>query len=222
MKTTKITKGLRLLFFTVSSLNIVCIILNNSILEMIFKPMITLSLIALYYFTVNKKNKWYVVALFFSFLGDVLLMDKNNLFLYGISAFLITQLLYIKIIISTLKESSFVQKIMAFIPFIIFFFLLLMLLKDNLNQFLIPVIIYGMTISFFGGISLLNYLTTKTKITQLLLLGAILFISSDSMIALHKFNEPKSFYPTTIMIAYILAQYLIYNYVSNSTENQNT
>lgn len=212
-KITEIRLGLTILFWIVSLLEIVGVVLHNTQLQLVFKPMIMLSLIALYYFSIEKVNKWYSIALLFSFFGDVLLLDKNNMFLYGIAAFLITQLLYIKIINSQLQKSDFKQKSKAFVPFILFFILLLIVVKENLGSFLVPVVVYGIAISFFGAMALLNYLIRKTKRTQWLLFGAILFISSDSMIALHKFHEPKSFYPTAIMVTYILAQYLIYNYM---------
>ncbi|MBL4643249.1 MAG: hypothetical protein JKY44_06630, partial [Flavobacteriaceae bacterium] len=38
---------------------------------------------------------------------------------------------------------------------------------------------------------------------------AILFILSDSLIALNKFYEPNELYGVTIMITYIFAQFLI-------------
>jgi len=218
MKTNNITKGLTFLFFTVSILDIIGVAIHNSMLQAIFKPMIILSLMALYYFSVEKKNNWYLLALAFSFLGDVLLMDKNNLFLYGIAAFLLSQILYIKIIGSQLKPSSLKQKITAIIPFLIYVIILLSILKSNLGEFLIPVVIYGITISIFGVVSLLNYFVSKTKISQVLLFGVILFILSDSMIALNKFHEAKAYYGVAIMITYILAQYLIFRFMVNKKD----
>jgi uncharacterized membrane protein YhhN len=43
----------------------------------------------------------------------------------------------------------------------------------------------------------------------ILLSGALLFIASDSMIALNKFYSPHMIYPVAIMLTYALAQYLI-------------
>ncbi|MCK5637222.1 MAG: hypothetical protein KAH67_00845 [Flavobacteriaceae bacterium] len=120
MQKNNLTKGLTILFFTVSLLDIIGVAINNSWLQVIFKPMIILSLMALYYFSVDKKSNWYLLALAFSFLGDVLLMDKNNLFLYGIAAFLISQILFIKLIGSQLKPSSLKHKITAILPFLIY------------------------------------------------------------------------------------------------------
>jgi len=198
------------LFFAVSFLDILGVVLQHELLQNIFKPMIILSLIALYFVSVTAKNYWYILALAFSFLGDVLLLDKNNLFLFGIAAFLLTQLLYIKIIWKHIKESTFQQKWLAAIPFVLYLAVLLFILHDNLNEYLIPVVIYGSAISVFGMIALLNYIVDTNKINRILLVGAILFIASDSMIALNKFYQERPFYGFAIMTTYVLAQYLIY------------
>ncbi len=213
MKTNTITKALTIFFFTVSILDIVGLAFNNSLLRTIFKPLIVLSLMALYYFSSNKKNHWYLVALLFSFFGDVLLMDKNNLFLFGIAAFLVTQIIYIYIILKQLKKPSFFHKYLYAFLFVNYAVYLLSLLKPNLGELFYPVLVYGITISVFGLVATLNYVTKRTTATFFLMLGAILFVASDSMIALHKFHEPKSFYPITIMITYVLAQYLIYQFI---------
>jgi uncharacterized membrane protein YhhN len=209
---------LTILFFTVSFLDVLGVFLHHDLMQHIFKPMIILSLMALYYTSVTTKNYWYLLALAFSFLGDVLLLDKNNLFLFGIAAFLLTQLLYIKIIGKQIKEASFQQKLVAIIPFVIYLVTLLFILYDNLNEFLIPVIIYGAAISVFGMVALLNYVVDSSKINRVLLIGATLFIASDSMIALNKFYEEKSFYGVAIMMTYVLAQYLIYLFMKEELE----
>ncbi len=210
MKTNKLTKLFTILFFMVSFLDILGVVLQHDLLQNIFKPMIILSLISLYFVSVTTKNYWYVLALAFSFLGDVLLLDKNDLFLIGIAAFLLTQLLYIKIIWKLIKRSTVSQKLIAVIPFLIYLFILLFILHDNLNEFLIPVVVYGSAISVFGIVALLNYVVDKSENNRVLLFGAILFIASDSMIALNKFYQEKPFYGIAIMTTYVLAQYLIY------------
>ena len=95
---------------------------------------------------------------------------------------------------------------------------LLVLLKPNLGELFYPVLVYGITISIFGLVATLNYVTKRTTPALFLVLGAVLFIASDSMIALHKFHEPKLFYPVAIMITYVLAQYLIYRFISSGVE----
>ncbi|MCK5677242.1 MAG: hypothetical protein KAH72_02020, partial [Flavobacteriaceae bacterium] len=133
MKSNNITKGLTVVFFAVSIIEIIGVYLNNSLLQTVFKPMIIISLMALYYFSVDKKNNWYILALAFSFLGDVLLMDKNNLFLFGIAAFLITQIIYIVIIVKQMEKPSFFHKYLYAFLFVNYVVYLLVLLKPNLG-----------------------------------------------------------------------------------------
>lgn len=218
MKTKGIEKTLTLLFFTVSVIDIIGVALNNSWLQTIFKPAIIPSLIALYYFSSEKKNNWYLIALVFSFLGDVLLMDKDNLFLYGIAAFLLTQILYIFIIVRQMQRPSNFHKYLYAFLFVNYVVYLMTLLKPNLGDFYYPVLVYGIAISIFGLVATLNYVSKRTRPALYLMLGAMLFIASDSMIALNKFHFAKAFYPVAIMITYILAQYLIYRFMNKEVQ----
>ena len=103
--------------------------------------------------------------------------------------------------------------IMAGVPFLLLFLVLMNVLFAGLGSMKIPVIIYAMTISFFGIVSLLLYLQSKTKISLLLLVGVLIFISSDTILALNLFYKTQSFYPLLIMMTYVLAQYLICRFV---------
>ena len=197
------------IFLLVSLVDIIAILNSNSLWQTIAKPLIIPALLAYYITSSKSRNKFYILALIFSFVGDVLLLDKSNMFLFGIGAFLITQVLYIYIFSKGLKESPKGKMILAFLPFLVFFLVLIGVLKPGLKDFFVPVVIYGAAISVFGSISLLKYLVKKDSVNLKLCLGAAIFIVSDSLIALHKFHEPRSIYPVAIMLTYIIAQYLI-------------
>ena len=209
------TKNLTILFFVVAISDVIGIIFNITWLQIVSKPLIIVTLIVLYYFSAEQRNNWYLLALFFSFLGDVFLLDKTGYFLLGIGSFLITQIIFIKLIISQLRKVRVHHIIITLLPFVVYFTVLISTIKENLTEFFIPVVIYGITISFFGMVSLLNYFINKSKRSVVLLIGAVLFIASDSMIALNKFHEPRIIYPVAIMITYIFAQYLIYRFMRN-------
>ncbi len=87
--------------------------------------------------------------------------------------------------------------------FLVYFIVLITVLKPGLQDFLIPVLIYGLAISLFGTVALLNYLIKRDVISLRLFTGAVLFILSDSLIAFNKFHHERSFYPVIIMITYI-------------------
>jgi uncharacterized membrane protein YhhN len=218
----KLSKVLITVFLIVSILDIIAVAMDYPVMQAVFKPMIMLSLMAAYYFSVTKINPWYLLAMAFSFLGDVLLMDKNNLFLAGIAAFLGTQLIYIFIIKKRLRKSRARDLLISIVPFLIFYSLLISVLQKNLGTLTVPVMVYGMAISIFGMAALLLYLQNKNSITRMLLMGAILFIVSDSMIALQKFHAARTWYPVVIMATYVMAQFLIFRFMIASEKTGDT
>lgn len=198
------------LFVLVVALDIIGILTGNQLMRFIFKPMIMLLLMMYYSVIIEPENKLYLAVLFFSFLGDVfLLFDSKLNFMLGLASFLMAHILLIKIVVGVLRKSSLSQKITAIIPFAIIFSGLIFLLKDNLGELLLPVIIYAFVITTFGVVSLLNYLTEKSIPNLLLLCGATFFMLSDSTLAINKFYQSEAYFPTFIMVTYVLAEYLI-------------
>ncbi|ARV14733.1 hypothetical protein BTO07_06030 [Polaribacter sp. SA4-12] len=181
----------------------------NETLGALTKPFITILLAVVYLSAVKKPSFWYISALFFSFWGDTFLLFKDQFFLFGLVSFLMAHILYIKISSGYLRKIGFTKIITASIPFVLVFGSIVLLIKDNLGDMLIPVIIYGIIISAFGTLTLLNYLQQKTTENLWLFLGALIFIISDSFLAVNKFHEAREMYGVTIMVTYIVAQYLI-------------
>lgn len=206
-KQTKITIAsiafLAIVIFHISGL------LFNDTIAFFTKPFLMVSLVVVYLFSVKKPSFWFVSALFFSFWGDVFLLFKEEFFLYGLASFLMAHILYIKITAGFLKKASYKNILFSSIPFVIVLLSLLFLIKDNLGEMLIPVIIYGITICTFGAVAMLNYIQERNTENLWLFLGAVFFITSDSLIAINRFYEPKEIYAISIMITYIVAQYLI-------------
>jgi uncharacterized membrane protein YhhN len=198
-------------FVLASMMDIIGIIFSIPILIYIFKPLIVFSLLFLYVFSLPKRLKWYVIALEFSFFGDVLLMFNGELFfILGLVSFLLAHILFIKIVIDRIGKTTLKQILTASIPFTFVFGLLIYTLKDSLNELLIPVIVYGLTISIFGTVSLIDYRNTKSDTSLLMLMGAIFFMISDSVLAINKFQYSTHFFQVLIMVTYIFAQYLIF------------
>ncbi|MDD3720920.1 MAG: lysoplasmalogenase [Lutibacter sp.] len=206
-------------FILVSVLDIIGIVFKVDSLLYIFKPLIMLALLFLYTRSVFETNKWYSTALIFSFFGDVFLIYSGQLsFKIGLISFLIAHILFIKIVMSRIKNVSFLNILTAIIPFGIFLLLFIYTLKDSLGELFMPVIIYGFTISMFGVVSLINYLETKSNKSIWMLIGAIIFMMSDTFLAINKFYLSKEIFAVFIMGTYIIAQYLIYRSMILVTE----
>jgi uncharacterized membrane protein YhhN len=206
-------------FVLASILDIVGIIFEMQILVYIFKPLIIFSLLFLYVFSLPKRIKWYVMALELSFFGDVLLLFSGELFFMGgLVSFLMAHFLFIKIVISRIKEVNFLKALFSAIPFLAVFGLLIFTLKDSLHEMLAPVVIYGLTIATFGAVSFLDFLNTKSKKSLLMLFGAVVFMISDSLLAINKFYNPAHILEVFVMVTYVLAQYLIFMSMISETE----
>ncbi|MFT4610948.1 MAG: putative membrane protein YhhN [Glaciecola sp.] len=180
----------------------------------IFKPAIVISLLIFFWIKsegLDKKLQLIITsALVFSLIGDILLMFVDvspNYFLFGLVAFLLAHVMYV---IAFLKHRNKTVNSFGFLTFLILYAAgLFYLLKDGLNEMLIPVTIYmlvilSMSIAAFlrqGNIPKLSY--------TLVLLGALFFMMSDSILAVNKFYAPLAYSNISIMVTYALAQYLI-------------
>ena len=207
-KQTKITIA-TIVFLIVAIADVYAVITQNKSVEMIFKPLLMTTLAVVYLVSVKKPNFWLLSALFFSFWGDVFLLDKAKFFVFGLASFLVAHILYIKISAGYLQKELTAKIITSALPFVVLFAGLLMLIYPNLGEMLLPVLVYGIAISTFGALALLNYRQEKSTANSWLLLGAILFIASDSLIALNNFYTPKRLFDISIITLYVVSQYLI-------------
>lgn len=197
------------IYFVVTALDLIGVGLHKEWLVLICKPLMMTSLMAFYWVVSSRRSKLYLGALFFSLLGDIFLLDKEGMFLLGIGAFLITQILFIVLVLKRASAFSIPKLILSSIPFLIYLILLMQTLAPKLDDLYYPVLIYGSVISLFGITALNYHLNHRNANSRILLTGAILFIGSDSMIALNNFYSPHMIYPVAIMLTYALAQYLI-------------
>ncbi|MCD8447886.1 lysoplasmalogenase [Tenacibaculum finnmarkense] len=201
-----------IIFLIIAILDVYAVITQHKSLEIICKPLLMTSLVIVYLVSLKKGEKanfWLVSALFFSFWGDVFLLDKTNYFVFGLGSFLVAHIMYIKMTANFLKKTAVIQIVKSAVIFVALFVTIFLLIKDNLGEMLVPVLVYGTAISGFGTCALLNYQQEKSTENTVLLLGAILFIASDSGIALNNFYSPTHFFDIAIIILYVLAQFLI-------------
>ena len=198
------------LFFIAAIADIWGIITVNEMLKTIAKPMLLTMLVLVYLASVRKPIFWYVLGMLFSYLGDVLLMFQGeNFFMFGLASFLFAHVIYIKVTARFLPKDLTVKMISSAFPFVVFLAVLMYLIYPNLGDLLIPVFVYAITIATFGSVAFLNYRSEKSTENLWLFIGALIFILSDSLLALNKFYEPNEIYGVSIMITYILAQFLI-------------
>ena len=163
----------------------------------------------------SKLFKWTSFALFFSWMGDILLIFQGSnaiYFLLGLSAFLIAHISYIAVFRVSrnpepgMKFKSWLLPISLLSIYLVFLFAGI---GPGLHEYTVPVILYTAAIS---GMLLSAFSRSGGTVRQsfvLVLTGATLFILSDSMIAINKFWMPIADAGAWIMLTYGSAQYLI-------------
>jgi uncharacterized membrane protein YhhN len=147
-----------------------------------------------------------LAALLFSCFGDTFLMFQRqnpNFFLLGLGSFLVAQVIY-TIIFQKENKVQYLKRL----PFLLYTVVLLNILISKIPaDFKIPILVYSLAITLMGIKAMERQ--TNTKSYQFVLIGAISFIISDSLIAINKFAFAIPFPDILIMATYILAQYLI-------------
>lgn len=180
----------------------------------ITKPSLLIALI-FYFYTQSKglRPKTRIVtllALIFSLLGDILLMfvgQSPDYFILGLMSFLLAHICYCLVfLISRNPKTNFAGATAVLCSYA---FGLFYLLKDGLGNLLIPVLIYMVVILMMVMTAFLRQKKVPTKSFILVFIGALLFVISDSILALNKFYMPLKFSGMSIMLSYALAQYLI-------------
>ncbi|REE07931.1 YhhN-like protein [Winogradskyella pacifica] len=180
----------------------------------IAKPAIVISLIVFFLNTSESLPKTIkngtLLALVFSVLGDILLMfvDKSpHFFTLGLVAFLTAHLMYVLVFLKHRNKQKsplgFIAVLLVYAASLFYF------LNGNLGNMFIPVVIYMLVILSMATAAYLRKDTVNILSYGLVFLGALLFMVSDSILALNKFYAPLNYSDFSIMITYALAQYLI-------------
>lgn len=206
-KKTKIVVA-TILFFIVSVADTFAVVFQNKTMEIVFKPLLMISLLVVYFFSIKKVNWWLVLGLLFAFLGDVLLLADQSYFVFGVASFLVTHVLYIKIIVGFLEKKSFTRMVLSIVPYMTYFLTIMYVVFDNLKDMLIPVAEYGLVVSIYGAVTFLNYQQEKSKGNLLLFFSAMFFVIADGFIILNIYYEYNKILDFFVILLYITAQYL--------------
>lgn len=190
--------------------------MNNSWMEYISKPLIIISLVSYFMYQTTaiavQLKKWILVALFFSWTGDVLLMFQQQdslFFLLGLSAFLIAHIFYIVFFHQVRIKEKISHHAWLLVPVVVYYATLITILSPYLAEMKLPVRIYGIVISIMLMLALHMLYIRNKKAGQLMMTGALLFIVSDSVLAVNKFYRSFEAAGAAIMLTYGLAQLFI-------------
>lgn len=182
------------------------------------KPMITISLMIFFLYRTKLTGRFakrIFIGLFMGLVGDTMLMfaDTSQMFfMYGLLAFLLGHVAYITAFYLDFKRvKSFINQIsiMAIIIFSVYCVAYFLVLNPYLAEMKYPVLAYAIVIAIMGVFALCRYNTVGEVSFKFVLIGALLFLLSDSALGINKFVITFDYSGIVIMATYMLAQYLI-------------
>lgn len=209
-------KKVSLLVFFVAMIGVLfSTIVDIRWLHLVTKPLIMSSLFIHYIFASQPENRSRMVmlAIICSLAGDVLLMNADY-FVPGLSAFLLGHIFYISAYRQHQADETSdalrgIHRVRLAFPIILAGSGLVVILYPVLGSMRIPVMGYALVITVMAIVALFRYGRTSTASFWMVFGGAVLFMISDSIIAISKFLSPVAFSGFLIMLTYGSAQFLI-------------
>ena len=208
-----------LLFIILFYITYLSLLISGSEFAMWLKPFLVPSLLLLFLESPKKVlDRTLIGAIGFSAIGDLLLIfDGRSFFILGLLSFLLAHLFYIWIFkkrsnaITLNIKNSFLGVIM-----LVYYVALMSYLWPHLGEMRIPVMVYGLVISSMLWMAAM--LVTKPW-GWLLVMGAVLFVVSDSLLSVRLFVNAFDYDAFWVMLTYLSAQLcLVYGLFSAEDE----
>lgn len=176
----------------------------------IFKPLTMVFVISIAAWGAAGQHNGYrsliIAGLCCSIVGDVFLMLPSDRFVPGLLSFLIAHLFYIAAFWSRSRRVSSAWPAAVCASYGI---LMLWFLFSNLGDMKLPVSIYLIVILVMAWQALSWWSMNGKSGSAFAALGAVLFVASDSIIAISRFYDRIRFSDVLIMATYFSAQWLI-------------
>jgi len=214
------SKAILIFYIIIGALQVIGILWQITLLHQSLKVLLMPVLAFYLWNSIEEKSKnnlflLSILALAFSYSGDIILMIPGNnplFFIGGLVSFLVAHLFYTKLFttLSPLNKNILKKNPIWIIAIILFLTAFLSYLVPKIDTTLkIPVIVYALIICTM----LISTLNLKEKIGKrphnMIVAGAILFVLSDSILAIIKFDPTfrgMTFMHALVMLTYISAQ----------------
>lgn len=204
------------IYIIFSTLYLLILLLGHENLDLFLKPaLVPLLGFGVYFHQKFPSRKTLLIALLFSWIGDVILLFADIAeiyFILGLVAFLISHIAYCVLFNKQITGEIQINKFLFGIGSIIIAFYLVamvLFLMPDLGDLKIPVIVYAAVISTMLLFAFNGSLIWKKPGSLYVFLGAVVFVISDSILAIDKFHAPIEKSSFFIMLTYLVAQYLL-------------
>lgn len=176
----------------------------------VFKPLTTVAILTLALERPGGQGGWYALAvavgLTLSLAGDVFLMLPGDRFVAGLGAFFLAHVAYIAAFAAGMVVASTAWPLLALAAFVV---AMTMILWPRAGALKWPVLAYELIIVAMAWRAWERWAQTASPLAFLALAGALLFVVSDSALALNRFARPFHGSGLVVLSSYYVAQWLI-------------
>lgn len=202
------------IFIIVTSIHLYASLKQDKKLRNQTKPFILLSLLGFYLLAAQTPSTWIILALIFSWLGDVLLMPKGvKWFTAGGICFMISHVFFI---LGYMKEVDFaaIPVWLVILLAVLFFAAVTCIfskLKPHLPKALFyPMYLYLLINGAMNCFAIFRWVSFPAAATVITAIGAILFFISDSSLFFVRFNKDSRLKTHfLVMLTYSIGEFLI-------------
>lgn len=164
------------------------------------------------------------IVMFICMIGDIFIEldhsdETDRSFLLGLGSFLIAHAGFIKVFYQPVTAAALVV-----LPFVLAYYVYLMnrlyfKIEEGMR---IPVLVYGMFICGMGFFAINRFFSNTSTFTSRLfsLLGALVFVVSDSLLGIDRFDTPLKEAKFLVFITYYVA--MVFNTLSAIADKEKT
>ena len=145
------------------------------------------------------QRAWFVLALVLSLAGDVFLLPSVDRFVPGLASFLLAHVAYI---VGLAADDGPVAPAIGVVLLVPVAVRVIGAVRRKEPELLVPVVIYILVIAGMVGMALRSGNAVAA-------VGAVTFATSDSILALDRFDRHRRWMPTAVMVTYHCAQALL-------------
>lgn len=193
------------LYFLVATIEVVAESFSYKPLIFVFKPLIPLTLLALYWITSEKRDLFFFVTVSLALITDVFFISNTErMLVLGLVFFFINRIIIIYYIVKLIKIKDYIPLFIAMIPFLFIFFYLLSISSETTPRALIIVIFQNILISILSGIILSHYVMFYSKKATWLFIFGLLTVTQYFIVFLEKYYlagvSPVIFRPIAMIL----------------------
>ncbi|MDD2986760.1 lysoplasmalogenase family protein [Flavobacterium sp.] len=190
----------------------------------VFKPTISVVLMALYWVTSAKREVLFFLTISTSLLTNVLFIPNDIQFIFlGLIAFVIHRIINIYYIIKLTKIKDILPILLASVPFFLIFFYIFIDTDLLSKEVFYIMILHNILISLMGGFALANYVLNENNRSMWLTICVLFFVSLHFLIFIEKFYISLNIFRPIAMTLNTFAYYSFYKFVlANETNSQSS